>query len=394
MTLVSKIMLGFVTIAALVFMWFAARTLATHDAWGSLLVRANQQEGQLEKTIDEIEHGKSNRNDPTAPLEDRGIRNLRAQLSDLTNNRGRVWRNTKLTGGDLDKGIVVSVEEPAPHGIEKNNLLWVFGSKPAGEQGLFIGEFVVVDAPAGGKQVTLAPIYKAMPSRVSDQERLAAKLNTIAGDETLSLYEVAPQDLHQYFLPLTEEELTKMIPPESLPEYLRDGKEAEADDPAERKFTMKQGDGSTKDVYRRFLRDYPTLFIGYDVIRTELIDEIGGYKADIPLLETVVKQLNDEKAEREAELKTLQEGNATLKGELSAVETHQNEVQTQLDETNQKIEDALKANAELSAKLKQLYAKAAAKAGEGGGPAVEAPAAPAPEEKTTQIVPEAPAIIR
>ena len=200
------------------------------------------------------------------------IADLDHQLLLATRLRGRVWRKVAPTGIDPQTGAVtVTIDSPAPTGLKPNEneetVVYVFEEgaarvarrrRHAARCAQYLGEFRVIEA--AGQQARLLPV---LPFDQFEQRRLAASRGPWA------IYEMMPPDRHAIFAGMSEEDLKKSLPRQSVEEYLRHGKDAVPDDPPERvvgfdadgkRLPPDQVDQAAKKVYQRRLRDYATEF--------------------------------------------------------------------------------------------------------------------------------------
>jgi hypothetical protein len=175
-----------ITLLALVMLvsvgWFylAARTLKIQEAWRSEVNRWNKAIAAAEKQHDEILHGQT---DAEGKIH-LGLETAKLEVEKMLQGRGRVWAQAKQKSVAADTGqMVATIESPAPHGIEKNMVLYVFDNADGGG---FLGEYEVTAATANSPDVTLAPALKL---RASELQRIAARKGS-----RLTLYEVMPTD--------------------------------------------------------------------------------------------------------------------------------------------------------------------------------------------------------
>jgi hypothetical protein len=114
--------------------------------------------------------------------------------------------------------------KPAPHGIAPKTVLYAFEAADIQKNGAYLGEFVVKAVTDKDKQIVIEPTTKLTPREIDRLEK---------AKQTWVLYEILPQDNHETFAAMSEEQKKAMIPAESLPQYLKDGKPASPDDPKE-----------------------------------------------------------------------------------------------------------------------------------------------------------------
>jgi hypothetical protein len=222
--------------ATIAFSIYAAMTLKTRNAWVGLHDKTEKQVDELTVQIQRATRGDPK--DPSAP----SLVSARAKLAETVIDRGRVWRGAipSFAGGVITVATTPPPDPnlPAPPPAKKNNIqpktvLHAFREgQIQGADGTpivvpvaYIGEFEVTAAT--DNSVTLVP---TMPP---DQQAAGPGQNYLP---SWTLYENMPVDGHQWFDGTDEERqavLPKIIPPPVLQSYLRDGREANANDPPE-----------------------------------------------------------------------------------------------------------------------------------------------------------------
>lgn len=147
-------------------------------------------------------------------------------------------------------------------------------------KGQYVGEFSASNVD--DKKILLKPTAK-LTARETDRLKKLAK-----GKGSWVLYEMLPQDNHELFAGLTDEQLKAMLPAGTLPEFLKDGKPAAQDDPKDR---VRGG------KYVRQLRDFGVLLSVEQKHRILLTDSIEAAKTDKLLLD---KALADAQKQEES----------------------------------------------------------------------------------------------
>jgi hypothetical protein len=239
MSTLSKVVLGFVFLAALGLFYMSMRTLRTHQAWKSAAVAHENELAVVKKKTEDLVEGTD---DPAQPVP--SIAELQAALNEALAGRGRVWRDVTRGLVDPNSGITkVNVALPNPHQIADQMILYAFaGTDEASTR--YMGEFKV--AFLAGQEVTLEPTLKATPTDIQ-------RITTTQGPWTL--YEVMPADSHDVFAGKTDQELIAILPrpPQRrqnesddefndrvrrhealIQEYVKDGKPPEPNDPPDR----------------------------------------------------------------------------------------------------------------------------------------------------------------
>lgn len=320
MSILSRVLAGFIFVASLVFFYSAARTLQTHESWRQ---KATALESQLNQTLASNEllaHG-----DQNTP----GILQLSVDLHDLIVDRGRVWYGAMPGPIDDTGGTSVTIAEPVPHGVTGNSLLYVFEQSTTDPErfGTYLGAFKVAgvteaDPTQEGQagEVALVPARALSPTAL---DRLKASTGP------WMLYEILQRDRYDVFADLEEAELQAILPGSTVQDYIKHGEPAEAADPAERK--------DEEGNYVRQLRDYAVLFRELDRQMTLLRDRIASSESALAAL----KYANDDSMKQEefrrAEVATLTERLNRARHELKAVQ----DLQQKLEDELQRTQDAV-----------------------------------------------------
>jgi hypothetical protein len=135
---------------------------------------------------------------PGPELRRMGIEQLKQQIRQLREDRGRIWEGQGKFSGN---GAAVTVTIPDPHNISPNTILYAFEKK---DQGLFLGEFKVTNV--ADKVITL----ESTVTLTEDEKKRYAGRD---GDWILS--DKPPVDSHEAFAGLPREELIKLLPAKS-----------------------------------------------------------------------------------------------------------------------------------------------------------------------------------
>ena len=269
----TMLLVGLVFVAGAVATWLSVETLKVHQSWRGILflddlgnpadpklsIQFGGPTGLIEKTEKlreenyELEFGKeTDRGEIIAP----GIVQLQSQLASILVDRGRLWNGAQPLSLSAEDVLVVEVPQTETYRIEKNIPLYIFGEKTPLEGGKYLGMFRVEevignatdeegDATPGGKvQVTLRPGW---PISEEERNRLSASVDN---KDLWRLYDKTPVDRHQVFsglkssdMKIEEDEfnrldmearLRKLLPPQSVQEYIDDYQPAQDQHPPER----------------------------------------------------------------------------------------------------------------------------------------------------------------
>ncbi len=255
MSIWNKVLIGLILVASLAFFYMALRTLRTHKHWREKAQQHEKRIKQIQEDNRQLVEGKGE-----GKQYQPGIERLRLDLQKMLVGRGRVWRDCKPQPGPqtIQTGqVAVSCDV---HGIGEKTVLYLFEQTDPGQSGSYLGKFKVttfnaLDKNSNGslepgelppslqphlatadadKNGTLnfaefdaaKPDYTgpevlepSMKMSTAELQRLAAS----AGKATWTMYEIMPADSHQAFAHLNQDELKKLLPAESVEEYLNDG---------------------------------------------------------------------------------------------------------------------------------------------------------------------------
>lgn len=325
MYLWNKVLVGLIAVAALAFFYFSMRTLKTHQVWRDSHNRFVAQLEQEQKRTAQLTG--------EAGPDVRGILQAKRELHDVLVGRGRVWRGVQPGAVDANGAVSVTVEDPQPHQIAENLILYVFDERPIGEGGVYVGEFKVTQVAE--TQIALAP-----STRLTDAE--IARVKQAVGP--WMLYDVMPADSHVVLANLSDDELRELFPGDVVREYLKDGKPAEPNDPPERV------EGNT---YVRQLNDYAVLFREYRRLRSIYVDLIAAAARDKAYIESALADSKQDEQFRRQEIEDLKVELAKYSAERDAVLEFRQSLDQALTETRDLI-------AQLSAENKRLAARYAA----------------------------------
>ncbi len=283
------------------------------------------------------------------------IAELDHELKLQTQVRGRVWRKVANGGFDPKSGTLkIAVESPTPAGINAESVVYLFEEgNPAlpdptkGAQ--FLGEFRVTEAT--GQQATLQPLLEL--------DEFAAR--RLAGSRgPWAMYETMPADRYEIFAGLTEEQLKQILPPQSVNEYIRHGKDAGPDDSEWQKVGFDENGKrldpkdigkAAKVLYQRRLRDYALDFEELARQRAALLADASGIKQDNQRLAAALASAKELQKFREDEIAKLKTDLAGVTKEREAIEKHQKLVQQQLANAEKLLAETLQKNSQLAKEL-------------------------------------------
>ena len=283
---------------------------------------------------------------------------LEHELLLAARERGRVWWNVTPVRIDA-QGVHVSVERPVPAGIKPESgetVVALFevgeaalpeGNQPRGAQ--YLGQFRVT--AASGQTATLQPI---LPLDDFERQRLAASRGPWI------MYDTMPADRYKVFAGMTEEELRQKMPPQTVEEYIRHGKDARTDDDPLRvagfdesgkRLPPDSPETPAEKLYQRRLRDYSVEFDELARRRLVLSVDIEAGKKDLERLQAALTSAQQLQAFREDEIKKLQVDLAGATKDQQVIEQHLAKLKQQVARGNQLLAETLERNRELERQL-------------------------------------------
>lgn len=303
---------------------------------------------RMEQTGDEEESGRM-----------QSVRDLDHQLGLVTRTRGRVWRDVETRA--LEEGtltITLGIPAPNPHGVAKDSILYAFEQGETtgyGEPGpQYVGEFRVVNTAED--QIQLQPASQF-------DERAVQRLSK--SRSPWILYENMPVDQHpegelQILAGATEDDLKRLLPPESLEEYVRHGGEIRPGDDDWHKTGYDTNgdlvkpddwDASTQFKYRRTLRDYNLYFQELSKRYTQMEADYNALSEDNKQLEKALTSAKKVQTFREQEQSKLRNDLAGVSRDRQAIEAHQAQVEMQLTNAKALLDDLQADNSRLAESL-------------------------------------------
>ncbi len=343
---IAQVVLVFLILLASAAYWYlAAATLKLHQSHRDQVARLEEEVRDYEQKIAALATGTDDESVRSAlsldgvDLESDGVRQLKLAIAKLTLDRGRVWHECQAQDIGRDGSATIVIEKPAPHAISAEAILFIFEEGPVDEGAKYLGEFKVAAADEGSIQVQpVAPATKEQVDKLSGSEL------------PWVLYEVMPIDRHDIFADMDEETLAAMLPEASVPEYLKDGQEAEADDPPDRVI---------ENRYVRELRDYEYQFAEVDKLEALLAADIERIKADSLRLKDALEKVKKNVTTRGVEKGKLDTDLASFVREHDLVAAHRAAVARQYTILQRLVATTLQNNRRLVARLAQAQLDAA-----------------------------------
>lgn len=338
MSIWNKVLIGLIIVASLAFFYMSARMLKTQKYWGHL---AEQYEAAIDKLQTENQHLKAGE---TIGGEFKpGIEQVRAELDKLIVDRHRVWYDCNPTVNvNPQTGaatIKVTVDQPDPHGIAVNTMLYAFEDAGGQQKGRYLGEFKA--AAVADKQVTLEPAFRLLPR---DAEKLSA-----ANKRPWTLYDAMPHDNHGIFARLSTEEKKALLPADSVEQYLADGQPAAEGQPAQRIVDGK---------YVRELRDYDYLFDAYRLKITVLIDLDQAAMRDLQMLADTQADAKRQVQFYQHQVTVFQALLEKLARQRDTVKAYLDNLQEKLSAAKTAVQNLIKENKAMAGQIAQIQLEA------------------------------------
>ncbi|MCE9556173.1 MAG: hypothetical protein K8T91_22730 [Planctomycetes bacterium] len=149
-----------VFIMAVVFLCLLVQTLKTHQQWGELQHKLEDELKTVQKANKELEFGQKQ---PDEKIIKEGIKQLKERLVDTTRDRGRMWLGCQPSSVDPASGEVkITVPVPKEHQIKAKMLVYAFEDRPTG--GAYLGAFRVTNV-IGGDAPMEEPMAEAKAAR-------------------------------------------------------------------------------------------------------------------------------------------------------------------------------------------------------------------------------------
>jgi hypothetical protein len=200
------VLVEFLFLSTVAFFYLSARTLATHNAWRTVVNREKANFERLEADTKILQDGgPPNADGVVDPL---GIRQLRQQLKKLAIDRGGVLYEVAVEAGE--NGALNLTLNSEGHGLVTGSIVFAFSEVPFQDGGRYLGEFKVVSV---GEDATKVQMTSNLPLTDSQAQRLAS----VAG--TTTLYTRMPIDDAALFAALDDATRQGLLPAASLQEY-------------------------------------------------------------------------------------------------------------------------------------------------------------------------------
>jgi hypothetical protein len=396
MNISSKIILGFVFVASVIFMYLAARTLKTHEHWRNLYNQAQQNIDQRQEQIELAQYGKIIAAGDELEVQTEGLRQLKVTAAELLARRGRVWEgvrpfvqggaeapavedngtvrvvidpltvNTPIIPGDERKAVTIArdirsiikntpIDDQGDDAATPRQPVYLIDQAPVADGGRFLGIFEVIDTQIDpdSKYVlaTLRPLLKDTPTRAAARQALVKRVRdaAAAGDRAdFAIYEILPRDRAGLFAGLSEAELRDLFPDELVPRYL--------------------------NAQDRRIIDFESLLVQINAEEARLENEVDVRETDVGTMKKAVASQQAMLANRQTESSVLKDQVDAVAAEVSAVEQALATIQQQVEQTQSSIDATFSQNQELASRLSVLQQRAVEQAQEAPADSAATPA--------------------
>lgn len=298
MSIWNKILVGLIIVASLGLLYAGMQALATHQYWRE---SAQKHEAKIDALANEIEQLKY------GEVEGGNLGQRRVALFAWLAGRGRVWYNCvpQQVINPETAEVRVAPDQDGAHGVSENMTVFVFEAGTEESPGRFLGQFHVKSV--ADKQIAIEPSLPLTP------EELAYLLQS-KGPWTLR--ELLPGDRRDLFAELDEEALRKLLPKETVEQYL-------ADDPP------------------RSLRDYSILLKSLERRRVILKAQKEDAQRHKQHVETSLADAKRQVEFREVERAALKTELADMVRQRDTALAHQNTLEKELADRRVKIAQLL-----------------------------------------------------
>ena len=329
MNIWSKVLAGCVVFASLFLFYFATKMLSAEQNWQLAAKSYDKPLEDAEKRSRLALEG-----DRTATPPAPSIGELKVKQHDLLVDRGRVWKNCIPQQVDPPTGkCAVAVADPDPHRIQDKSIVYLFEDGDS-STAHYLGEFKVT--AIADKAITLDPTMKMAKKKITQ----------MAGTKVPWLiYERMPVDRSDIFAGLDQQQLAAImpgVPAETLNEYVRDGQQAQPDDPEARVMNGK---------FERALRDYVVFFHDLHAEIASYEDKVAAATTDLAITQKTLADTKKQDALRQDQIEK------ELKPELKEVGDERDLLAAQVDTLEKKLAEVRAENDATIAENKRLLAE-------------------------------------
>jgi hypothetical protein len=349
MSVWTKVLLGLVAVAALVFFHASLRTIKTFQHWSSKCNEFERRLADVRKDIVALRTA-----DHEHPLDDKtfGVPQLRFDLGRMLTNRGRIWTNCQKKGMQQDKagnGRWEATVTSDDAGYSDKMLLYAFEEGDDQAPGKYLGEFAVKAVSQNNNIV----LVSTTPLTQVEQKRLANSKSTWV------LYEMMPSDQHELFASLPDD-LRKKFFPDPDPGLSKADQEKWKTEkwwlPEE---YLLDGQIVNGKPYERKLRDYLEIMRVCEVERTLYDDRVNSLQRDENYLKSTKDDSEKQLAFAEKEKAQAVKERAWEFKQRDAAAAHFASLQKMLELNAAAVKAAMVANAEAARQIAKIQKDAA-----------------------------------
>lgn len=324
MSIVSKVFIGLVMVAAIAFLVLAGAELKLQKSHREVV---NQLEASIKQQTD---------NNKRLFEGDPGVHDLELRLYEVTTGRGRIWVDCQPAGVEADAAtgavkVNLAVGKPTPSQLIADMTLFLFTTAAADAPAKYLGQFKV--ATVADPNVALSPVDKLS---AAEMERLRGSAGPWIA------YEKMPGDSHEVLAGVPEDKVKSMLSGGTADEFVRDGKPSQPGDAPQRVVDGK---------YQRALRDYVLLFTEYLRQRAIRVDELAAAKSEWESIEKALADAKKQVAFHEQQIADLRHDLAQLERESEAVRDRLAALRSQFGDSQQAIAKLLDGNRQLAKQL-------------------------------------------
>lgn len=384
MSLMTKILMGFVVAAVFPLLYLSAGVLKVNKIWREMAQKFekvvvaeekknfDQLHGDAKARLERYQPGRAMNGTP-------GVRQVEVALHNLKLGRGRFWYVTRVdnstdpAAGKFKISILTDDVENAArqplvqHNIKDKSFVYIFQLRHDGVRATndrYVGEFVVdgLTLDANGVPTdSLVPLKPSMPYVQAQWDALNAGTNV-----QWVVYEHMPMDDHDVFSDLTESEIRERMPASVADEYVYDDKppvDAVLNNDKLKKYVIEDKEtGETE--FLRPLRDYQQIFRNVALKMTEMNDRLAVLRKEKEYADRAKTKAEELIVALDARKAKLDQEKQLLERELAVVKAQSEKLDVLLAQTHQRLQAQLVENKQLADELKGLGKTAAVEGAE------------------------------
>lgn len=315
------VLVVFVFLGSVAFFYLAARTLATHNAWRTVVNRETAELQRLEEETRVLREGGPVDQDGVA--NPKGVEQLNRDLQTLTLDRGGALFDVQLD--EVKDGTVQLTLGSPDHGLVPGTVVFAFSQKPLSEGGRYLGEFKVTSV-GEGEEATKVQLTTNLPLSEPQSQRLAAAAGPLA------LYMMMPIDDAKLFASMDDDTRQSLLPADSVSDY------AKAD---------------------RALHDYEQMFHENYVQQSILKDTIETLKGNIARTEGATSESEKEAGYRQTEKTNLTADLEKFEHEKKVIADYHDSLARMYQQVHDSLKATYLANRRMANQLTTSQTKAA-----------------------------------